>query len=366
MSRVLLILTIVITVVLLAIGTLNAKKASANTGTPEGAVRTLFEDVASKDWKAAYALVSNQNTEDLSSFIRDLNGSNGDLRSFSTLAKATPRVLRENDTQALVRADLQWSTAVGAIYDAKNLDVTKGDNGWKVKWPVTVQPKVPPQVIPVNFLRWDIVTRGADDDWGAQNVEAPRVRIVSMNAVERDGGTIILGEIVNEDTVPGFVDVNATLLGKNGQTIGEENSFDKISHVLLPKEVSPFRIDFPGVKLAQVKSVRMQPNALLVPASADPTIGVLNQRLDTDANGRKVLRGELINESGQTVNIPHVLATFYDNHGKVIWVSDGYVTRALLPQTPEPFSLALRDDLASQVQTYRVTVNTYSINKIQM
>ena len=366
MSRLLLIATIVITVILLALGTLSAKKISADTSTPEGTVRTLFEDVSNKDWKAAYGLIANQNTVDLSGFVRDLNGSNGDLRSFSTLAKATPKVLRENDNLALVRADLQWSTAVGAIYDTKDLNVTKADGGWKVQWPVTVQPKVPPQVIPVNFLRWDIVTRGADDDWGAQNVEAPRVRIVSMNAVERDGGTIVLGEIVNEDTVPGFVSVNASLLGKNGQTIGDESSFDKISHVLLPKEVSPFRVDFPGVKLAQIKSVRMQPNALLVPASADPTIGVLDQKLDTDAAGRKVLRGQLINESGQTVNIPHVLATFYDKQGKVIWVSDGYVTRALLPQTPEPFSLALREDLADQVQTYRVTVNSYSINKAQM
>jgi hypothetical protein len=218
----------------------------------------------------------------------------------------------------------------------------------------------------VNFLRWDVVTRGADDDWGAQNVEAPRVRIVSMNAVERDGGTVILGEIVNEDTVPGFVSVNASLLGKNGHNIGEESSFDKISHILLPKEVSPFRIDFPKVKLAEIKSVRMQPNALLVPASADPAVGVLNQKIDTDSAGRKVLRGQLLNESGQTVNIPHVLATFYDNQGKVIWVADGYVNQALLPQTPEPFSLGLRDDLADKVQTYRVTVNTYTINKTQM
>jgi hypothetical protein len=360
------IITLIITIILLVLGTLSAKKVSADTGTPEGAVRTLFEDVANKDWKAAYSLISNQNTVDFSGFVRDLNGSNGELRSFSTLANATPKVLRENDSQALVRADLQWSTAVGAIYDTKDLNVTKADAGWKVQWPVTAQAKVPPQVIPVNFLRWDVVTRGADDDWGAQNVEAPRVRIVSMNAVERDAGTIVLGEIVNEDTVPGFVSVNASLLGKNGQTIADESSFDKISHVLLPKEVSPFRIDFPGVKLAQIKSVRMQPNALLVPASADPTIGVLDQKLDTDPAGRKVLRGQLINESGQTVNIPHVLATFYDNQGKVIWVSDAYVTRALLPQTPEPFSLALREDLADKVQTYRVTVNTYSINKSQM
>jgi len=366
MGRILMIVMIVLTIGLLAVGTLNANKVSADTNTPDGTVKTLFAYVAAKDWKSAYELLSNKNAVDLASFIRDLNGSNGDLRTFSTLSKTTPKVLKENDNQALVRADLQWSTAVGAIYDTKDLNVVKAGKDWQVEWPVTQQAKVPPQVIPVNFLRWDIVTRGADDDWGAQNVEAPRVRIVSMNAVERDGGTIVLGEIVNEDTVPGFVSVNASLLGKNGQTIGEESSFDKISHVLLPKEVSPFRIDFPKVKLAEIKSVRMQPNALLVPASADPTIGVLNQKLDTDSNGRKVLRGQLMNESGQTVNIPHVLATFYDNQGKVVWVSDGYITHALLPQTPEPFTLPLRDDLADKVQTYRVTVNSYTLNKTQM
>lgn len=365
MSRILLIIAVVITIGLLVIGALSASKTSADANTPEGTVRSLFAYVQGRNYKAAYDLVANKKQVDLESFTRDMRGSNGDLRSFSTLAKATPRVLRENDTQALVRTDLQWSTAVGAIYDSRDLNVVKSGGDWKVEWVSTPQPKVPPQVIPVNFLRWDVVSRGADDDWGAQNVEAPRVRIVSMNAVERDNATIILGEIVNEDTVPGFVSVNATLIGKDGKTLGQESSFDKISHVLLPKEVSPFRIDFPGIKLAQVKNVKMDPNALLVPASADPTIGVLKQKLETDANGHKVLTGELMNESGQAVNIPHVLATFYDNQGRVIWVSDGYLNHALLPQTPEPFTLGLRDDIVDKVQTYRVTVNTYSIDRRQ-
>jgi len=247
----------------------------------------------------------------------------------------------------------------------RDLKVLREGNSWKVVWPVMKQAKVPPQVIPVNFLRWDVVTRGSDDDWGAQNVEAPRVRITSMNAIERDGGTIILGEIVNEDTVPGFVAVGATLVGKDGKEFAQEESFDKISHTILPKEVSPFRIDFPGVKLANVKSVRMQPNALLVAASADPVMGVLHQRIEKDTQGRTVLKGELINQTGETVNIPHVLATFYDNAGRVIWVSDGYVDQALLPQTPVPFSVAVRDDLAKNIQTYRVTVNQYSLDRAQ-
>src|SRR5579883_848388 len=362
MSRVLLIITVALTILFLAIGTLSAGN-SGPSNTPDGAVHAMMAQVQARNWNAAYSYVANTNATDLNSFISGLNGTNGDLRTFSNLASVRTRVLHASDNDALVHADMQWSTAVGAIYDSRDLQVVSQDGKWKVVWEVQKQPNVPPQVIPVTFLRWDVVTRGSGDDWGAQNVDAPRVRIVSMNAVDYEGGTVILGEIVNEDTVPGFVSVSATLVGKNGSTLGDESSFDKISHVLLPKEVSPFRIDFPKVPLREVKNVHIQPNSLLVPASADPTIGVLHQQLTQDSSGRRVLQGDLTNESGQTVNIPHVLATFYDNQGRVIWVSDGYVDHALLPQTPVPFSLALRDDIASRVQTYRVTVNQYSMNR---
>ena len=43
------------------------------------------------------------------------------------------------------------------------------------------------------------------------------------------------------------------------------------------------------MKLADVKNVRMSPNSLLVPASADPVIGVLNQRIEKDARGHSML-----------------------------------------------------------------------------
>src|SRR3954452_3592281 len=226
MGRILLIVTVALTIILLVAGTLTAGKTSADLSTPDGAVRAMFDDVQNRDWKSAYELVSNKNTVDLQSFIREMSGSNGDLRTFSTLAKVTPKVLRESDNEAQVRTDLQWSTAVGAIYGTRDLKTVKDGKDWKIEWPAEQQAKVPPQVIPVNFLRWDIVSRGSDDDWGAQNVDAPRVKIISMNAIEKDGATIVMGEIENEDTVPGFVSVGATLIGKDGNNIGQEESFD--------------------------------------------------------------------------------------------------------------------------------------------
>ena len=109
-------------------------------------------------------------------------------------------------------------------------------------------------------------------------MDAPHVRIVSMNAVVLPERIVVMGEVVNEDTIPAFVNVNATLVDGTGKTIAEESSFDKISHILLPKQVSPYRIDFPNVSLQEVKNVRMDAKATLVPTSADPVIGVMNQK----------------------------------------------------------------------------------------
>jgi hypothetical protein len=334
-----------------------------SSDTAENAVNALFSAVTRHDWQAAYSHVANTSEVDMAAFVRDLAGSDGSLRTYSSLEGAELQPLHATDDQAMIRAKMRWSTAVGPVYDTRDLKVVREGRVWKVNWPVPNFPKVPAQVIPVNYLRWDVIYRNGEEDWGAQNVDTPRVRIVSMNAVQRGDSLVIVGEIVNEDTIPAFVDVAATLLGKDQQAIAQENSFDKVSHTLLPKQVSPYRIDFPGVNRAQVQSVRMDAKAFLIPASADPVIGVMQQRIDTDAQGRKVLKGELVNQSGQTVNIAQVLAAYYDNSGKVIWVSDGYVDRALLPQSPEPFAVDIPNDIASQVSNYRVTVNHYSGQK---
>ena len=171
-----------------------------------------------------------------------------------------------------------------------------------------------------------------------------------------------MGEILNEDVVPAFVTVKASLLNAKGATLGTEDAFDKISHVLLPKQVSPFRIDFHNVRLSQVDSVRMLPSSNLVPASADPVISIESQKLNPlpDAS----LSGELVNQSGQVVNVAHVIGTFYDGEGQIVWVADEYPSRALLPQTPVPFQISLPADISGKVKTYRVVTTTYIASRI--
>lgn len=327
--------------------------------TPDQAVRLMLSQVKAHNFDAAYARLANRDDVDKNAFIREFNGSNGSLLTYASMESFDVWGLKTNEQDATVRAKLHYSTAVGPLDDIRDLKVQHTGDTWKVLWPVSKEPKLPPQVIPVNYLRWDVISRGASDDWGVQNVDSPQVRVISMNAIQRPDSVVLVGEVVNEDSVPAYVNVGATLLDPSGAEIAQESSFDKISHILLPKQVSPYRIDFPNMRMEKIKSVRMDTKALLVPASADPVIEVNQQKLETDPLGKKVLSGQLLNQSGEIVNIPHVIAAFYDGNGKVIWVSDGYLAQALLPQIPLPFAVDLPPDVAKNVQTYRVVVNHY-------
>jgi hypothetical protein len=328
--------------------------------TPEQAVQALMTEIQAHNYQKAFDSLDRGSDTDLPSFIRDVGGSDGSLRTYSSLQSSDVSPQHADQDQALVRVRMTWSSAVGSLDDVRDLRVRRDGSVWRVVWPKPAFSTVPPQVVSVNYLKWDLIGRNTSQAWGSQDVESPKVRITSMNAISRPGRVVIVGEVENEDTVPAYLNVNATLLKADGSPIEEEGSFDMISHVLLPKQISPYRIDFPGVRMDSVKSVRMDARALLVPASADPVIAVSDQALSKDGLNRNILKGELVNESGRPVNIAQVLAAYYDNSGKVIWVSDGYVDQALMPQVPVPFAVDIPDDIAGRLKTYRVIVNHYS------
>lgn len=329
-----------------------------SSSTPEAAAANLAEEIRAQSWDKAYASLANRAQFTEQEFVHDITGYYPSLRTYATLESFEVAPLHQSDGDAEIRIKLHWSTVVGVHVSTRDLHVIKNGDRWEAEWPIVKEAIVPPQVIAVNYLRWDVIYRGPGDDWGIQDVEAPHVRIVDMHPVERAEGLVIVGELLNEDVVPAYVSVSATLLSKNQSPIATEGSFDKISHLLLPKQVTPFLIEFPNVSLSEVGSVRMVPTSSLVAASADPVIEIEDQQLNP-APGAS-LTGQLINQSGQIVNVAHVIGTFYDKGGQVVWVADEYIDRALLPQTPVPFDIHIPQDLANKISSQRTVVATYS------
>ncbi len=371
-GRVLAVFITAATVALIAIGTLwpgktalqysGGKNLLRTSSTPQAAVENLGDEIRLRAWGAAYSSLGNKAEFSQSDFVHDLTGYYLSLRTYATLESFEVRPLHASSDQAEVRLRMHWSSVVGPFTTTRDLQVVKNGDRWNVDWPLVRKTVVPPQVIPENYLRWDVIYRGPGDDWGVQDVEAPHVRIVDMHPVQRAEGVVVLGELLNEDVVPAYVSVRATLQSKSGSPISTEGSFDKISHILLPKQVTPFFVNFPNATLSDVGSIRMEPLSGLVSASAGPVIVIENQQLNP-APGATVT-GQLVNQSGQVVNIAHILETLYDKTGQVVWVADQYTDHALLPLTPIPFDIHIPEDLARKVSSERTIVETYSVGGV--
>jgi hypothetical protein len=373
-GRILAIVIVSVTVALIVVGTLwpiPSAVAMASSGSnllrpstsPQAAVENLAGEIGGLAWEKAYSSLANHSEFTELDFVHDLTGSYPSLRAYATLDSFDQRPLHASADEAQIQLKLHWSTVVGSFLDTRTLRVVRNGDRWAVAWPVVKESRVPPQVIPVNYLRWDVIYRGPEDDWAAQDVEAPHVRIVDMHPVERGDAVIIMGELLNEDVVPAYVTVKATLLAENGSSIATEDSFDKISHILLPKQVTPFLIAFHNVSLSEIANIHMEPSATLIAASADPVIEIEDQHLNP-APGAS-LSGKLLNQSGQVVNVAHVLGTFYDKTGQLVWVSDQFVDRALLPQTPVSFAIPIPADIAAKVASERAISATYSSGRFQ-
>ncbi|MGC2620813.1 MAG: hypothetical protein WA414_17335 [Acidobacteriaceae bacterium] len=358
----------VLTVVFVVIGTLSpipaavyyagGKNLLRSSTTAQAAVENLAVDLKQHAWDAAYNSLANRAEFTEPQFVQDMTGGTLSLRTFADLQSYDVRPLHASADDAEMQVKLHWSTVVGPFETTRDLHVVRNGDQWAVDWPLVKIPSVPPQVIAVNYLRWDVIYRGPGDEWGAQDVQSPRIRIVDMHPVSRAEGVVVMGELLNEDIVPAYVSVSATLLRKDGSTIAREGAFDMIAHTLLPKQVTPFFIVFPNADLSQVGAIHMDPQSVLVSASADPVVEIQNQKFNPGPDAS--LTGQLSNQSGQTVNIAHVLSTFYDKDGHLVWVAGRYVDRALLPQTPVDFTVPVPQDLAKQVSTERTIVSNYS------
>lgn len=372
-GRLLAIVVIGATITLVVIGTLHpastsdayADGASAFTSsaTPEQAVKSLAADMQLQQWKRAYESLANKSDFTQNQFQHDLTGYYPSLHRFATLDSFEVFPLHASAESAKVRLALHWSTVVGPSLSSRDLKVVKAGDQWKVEWPVAKEAVVQPRVLSDDYLRWDVIYRGSGDDWGKQEVDSPRVTIVDMHPVQRAEGVVILGELLNEDVVPAYVSVSATLLTQNHSVIGTESCFDEISHLLLPKQVTPFRINFPDKSLSDVRSIRMTPFSSLVSASAGPVIAIENERINPAPDAS--LTGELVNESGKVINVAHILGTLYDGTGQVTWVVDQYTKHALLPGEPASFNIPIPEDLARTVASQRTVVSSFSFGGTQ-
>src|SRR5919107_76043 len=82
---------------------------NAPAGTPAAAVQKFLTEIQRRDFDAAYNYVANKQDLDREDFIRDVRGSDGDLRTLAALSDFDTQQLATDGSTSKVRANLQWA-----------------------------------------------------------------------------------------------------------------------------------------------------------------------------------------------------------------------------------------------------------------
>jgi hypothetical protein len=158
---------------------------------------------------------------------------------------------------------------------------------------------------------------------------APKVnlRVLSHRSYTQDGVMYIVGEVINESSIPVYaIELQATLYNSANQVIGTETGYGVLEETR-PGQRNPFIIyvfDTPGVARYDLRISSSQTSSLFV---VQPLTIVSQQTRNNE--GPEVF-GEVSNATSSVLRYPVVVATLYDAAGNVVDVLPNYSAKEVL------------------------------------
>jgi hypothetical protein len=173
------------------------------------------------------------------------------------------------------------------------------------------------------------------------------VTIAQLNLVSSTVGPVLVGEVRNvSGTVVGGVQVTAVLKDAHGRAMGQPMFGTTLLHTVPAGGLASFSIPFEvhgtvGSVSATVEVPPAFPNSYVPMTIASHTATTLG----TGPSASYEVSGTVTNSSGQPVNYPNVVATFFDHSGNVVGAAhDVGSTGTVVPGGSSPFNIILLEE----------------------
>ena len=186
-------------------------------------------------------------------------------------------------------------------------------------------------------------------------LKQPILEILTAKLVKYQGQYSIIGELQNVDDVPADVVIKATLYNDVDKELAIYNSKFHMKHNLMPKETTPFKINFEGIAWSSTKDTmpptfdpdQFTPIALEEQpvkfnlqsagnvANTDLFKSVALQNLEFTEQG---INGTLYNGGIQEVTIPQLLISYYDDKHELLWVDHQFLDEGIRVQRKQYFN----------------------------
>jgi len=328
---------------------------------PENAVITYYDALDFKAFKEAYRLINPKSNRSLAQYMLEISVTDGLLSSYAKLDAITTENISKTDDLASLKVNTIWITPLETVHKTYYKSLIKINGKWYLQ-PEDVNVDLPPDQLcsenSINYFNQGRRRITTEQTYHEDVLKQPVLEILTAKLVKFKNSYAIIGEIQNIDNVPADVVLKGTLYNNPDKVLATYNAKYIINHKLMPKEVTPFRIDFEGIAWSKLKDsipktfnpdeftpvvFEEQPTTFNLQAAGNVSGSDLfkNTTVSITHLDQNYMYGNIFNTGTQEVTIPQLLASYYDINKSLIWVDHLFLKDGIRQQRRQSFEYPL-------------------------
>ena len=169
------------------------------------------------------------------------------------------------------------------------------------------------------------------------------LNVLQANLIQKDNSYYIVGLLQNVDAYPADISLLGKLYGIDGYITAQSAEQLLVTHKLLPKEITPFKIEFDSLSYGD------QYGKNVCDFSLEIVGAVTSQDLykDTAIKNFKIndsnISGEIFNQGNEVVTVVQALIPQYDANFNIVNVSSLLVEESVFPRRSQSFIFNLQN-----------------------
>jgi len=324
---------------------------------PKNAILAYYDALDFKTFEKAFHLINPESKMSMAQYMLEVSVTDGLLSSYAKLDAIHTEIISQTDSQASVKVSTYWITPLEKIHKTYYRALTKVDGKWYLE-PEDITSDLPPDQLYAsnktsyfNQGRRRITT---EQTYHEDVLKQPVLEILTAKLVKLNNSYAIVGEVQNIDNVPADVVLKGTLYNDNDKPLATYNAKYHVKHKLMPKESSPFRINFEGIAWSKTKDSipkTFNPDEF-TPIELEEQPTKFNLQVAGNVSGSDLFKsttlsinkvtsnyiyGALFNGGTEEVTIPQLLVSYYDTDKNLLWVDHMFVKDGIRQQRKQPF-----------------------------
>ena len=316
---------------------------------PENVVEAYYDAIDFKEFNKSFTYIDPNSKITRSQYLLEISLTDGLLSSYSKLDAISVKTTKKTDSLATLKVETKWITPLEKISKTDFKTAVKRKGKWFLK-PKRKSVDLPPdQLYSTNTTgyfnqgRRRVTTEQTHHE---DVLKQPVLEIVYAKLIKFNNRYSIIGEVQNIDNVPTDVVLKGTLYNDNDKELATYNAKHILKHKLMPKEISPFRINFEGIAWSKTKDsipetfnpdeftpVRLseQPTKFNLQAAGNTTNSDLFKEIVLSEINitPNTISGTLFNSGIQEITVPQLIITFYNENKEMIWVDNLFLKEGI-------------------------------------